>query len=558
MTYSNTEEHLITFFFDFMRDHPVLVAINLCFVFIIPLSEIVLPHYYGKLTTAIGNNSHIYKPFIRIIVLLITVQVLFLISNYHDAKLLPRLQAYMREKMLRKVLNKYESQHQEIQTGELITKVIRVPMTMTTWFERMKTFVIPYIVMFIIASFYFMYNDFQLGMAMLVMVSIFIGLFFWSPIKCAQTSIKRDKCFNHIHEQIDDVLRNLFSVYGAGQKEEELKDLDNKTSKYNLMFEDTIACALKIKAIMTPVIVCYLIFFVWRSYVLINQHQMPSSIFVSLFIILLYMLNGIFILNDEIKDLIFEWGIIQAANDLLLANTIPKKSIIDKQTQYPSGLGMKDILFTYPGSNKPILSNVSLHVNPGEKVCIVGDIGSGKSTLVKLFLKYHLPTSGYIYLNGKNYDDMTIEETRQLIGYVPQLPILFNRSIIENIQYGNNASHEDVAALLERFGLTNEFSRMDHGLYTIIGKNGSKLSGGQRQLVWCLRVFLMNPQIIILDEPTSSIDEKTKNIIRDMLNQIMQNKTVIMITHDPYLVKLATRVITMSGGNITNDISIKK
>jgi ABC-type bacteriocin/lantibiotic exporter with double-glycine peptidase domain len=119
--------------------------------------------------------------------------------------------------------------------------------------------------------------------------------------------------------------------------------------------------------------------------------------------------------------------------------------------------------------------------------------------------------------------------------------------------YGNTSySRKDVENILEQFDIKQDFMKFDSGLDTIIGKNGSKISGGQRQLVWCLRVLLSNPDIIILDEPTASIDEKTKDILHRMLNTMMKNKTVIMVTHDDYLMKLATRTIYMRQGVIIN------
>ena len=107
--------------------------------------------------------------------------------------------------------------------------------------------------------------------------------------------------------------------------------------------------------------------------------------------------------------------------------------------------------------------------------------------------------------------------------------------------------------MLKSFDLETEFGSV--GLDTRIGKNGSKLSGGQRQLVWCMRVLLYDPDILILDEPTASIDEKTKSILQNMLDIIMKNKTVIMVTHDPFLVGIATRIVTIDHGQIKSDVT---
>jgi ABC-type multidrug transport system fused ATPase/permease subunit len=262
------------------------------------------------------------------------------------------------------------------------------------------------------------------------------------------------------------------------------------------------------------------------------------------------------VINDEINDIIIELGMISASSDII--DTMPKKIPVN-DNMYPippSGIGLNNVFFSFPDSNKNILSDVSLHIKEGEKLCITGEIGSGKSTLIKLLLKYQIQDSGTIYWNGRNYKDISITEIRSKIGYVPQQPVLFNRSIIDNVMYGNTSySRKDVENILEQFDIKQDFMKFDSGLDTIIGKNGSKISGGQRQLVWCLRVLLSNPDIIILDEPTASIDEKTKDILHRMLNTMMKNKTVIMVTHDDYLMKLATRTIYMQRGVITHSSS---
>jgi ABC-type multidrug transport system fused ATPase/permease subunit len=259
-------------------------------------------------------------------------------------------------------------------------------------------------------------------------------------------------------------------------------------------------------------------------------------------------------INEEMRDITIEWGIIEGSSDILESKPV-KIPIASNNISIPhEGIGFANVSFTYPGTHRRILDDITLHINDGERVCIVGDIGSGKSTIIKLLMKYHINDTGVIYYQGKNYNDVNVKYVRKHLGYVPQQPTLFNRSIIDNILYGNNThTKNDVIEYLKSLGIHDEFQKLDKGYDTIIGKNGSKLSGGQRQLVWCLRVLLKNPDVIILDEPTASVDEKTKNILYRLLNDIMKDKTTIMISHDPYLVNISSRVIHMKHGKIIKD-----
>jgi ABC-type multidrug transport system fused ATPase/permease subunit len=163
-----------------------------------------------------------------------------------------------------------------------------------------------------------------------------------------------------------------------------------------------------------------------------------------------------------------------------------------------------------------------------------------------------------MYFRGQSFRNIPLKDLRKKIGYVPQVPILFNRSVYENISYGNNISKDEIINILQEYNILKEFSNLEKGLDTPIGKNGSRLSGGQRQLVWCLRVLLNNPDVLILDEPTASIDFKTKEILNALLDKVMKDKIVIMVTHDDYLLQKADRVIVMQNGQIVKDIPKNK
>ena len=172
---------------------------------------------------------------------------------------------------------------------------------------------------------------------------------------------------------------------------------------------------------------------------------------------------------------------------------------------------------------------------PKERIAITGHIGSGKSTLMKVILKMLYPTSGNIFLKNTCIYNISTREYFQRVGFMPQNCILFKRSIIQNILYDNpKVKEEDVMKVIEEFDLVKHF------------KNGMQistdsLSGGQRQLVWFLRIYFKNPELIILDEPTASLDKETKDLFIHLMDTLLKEKTIIIITHDPYLLKHVTR-----------------
>lgn len=201
---------------------------------------------------------------------------------------------------------------------------------------------------------------------------------------------------------------------------------------------------------------------------------------------------------------------------------------------------------------KAVFTDFNLEIKSKQKVAIVGKIGSGKSTLIHLLMKLK-PYTGLITIDGQDLAECECTSIRQQITYVPQLPTLFNRSIYENIVYGAKKSKEEVLSLLEKLGLSSVFG--DHTLDSVIGE-GAQLSGGQQRTIFLLRCLLRDNQIIVMDEPTTSLDNDSLTHIMRILQELMRNKTVIIITHDPSLLKYVDRVITLSKGKIISDKSV--
>lgn len=547
----------------FIKEHPWLISSNMLFLFLYPVQDIVLPHFYGKIMDSVSKGQSIKDYLVTVITLLVVTQVLSLVADYHNAKLVPVMETWMRKQLLERMLEKYEAENNEIEIGQVIAKMSKLPTTIVQWLDKFKNFILPYILVYTCAIVYFFFVDKQICLAFMLTIVTSVSILVRSPFACSSESTDRDIQFHEICKHIDDMLSNLFAIYGGGQQEEELNKLEEIADVYRSHFRSTMTCAVRQMSMMTPVIVGFIIFFVVRSQTLVTTKQMEPSTFVSIFIIFLYILHSLNTLNDQLRELIFDWGSIESSTILLFGesnlNNVKKTQKNHDKVPISSppqseGLGLLNVSFKYPNTQRLILNNVSLHINEGERVCLIGDIGSGKSTILKLLLHYQRPSSGVVYLNGITYQKIKIKTLRSFVGYVPQQSILFNRTLIENILYANkHHTRKDVENAIKYFGLEPEFARFDKGLDTVVGKNGSKLSGGQRQLVWCLRVVLQNPQIIVLDEPTASVDDKTKEAMHKMLDTVMKNKTVIMVTHDSFLEGIATRKIKLENGSIVAD-----
>jgi ATP-binding cassette subfamily B protein len=552
-------KEIIKLFWEFFHKDPWFVITNVAFSILIPIQDVLLPHLYGNVISAIEKKKNLLRPFLIVIILLVIIQVGYVVSDWHDTKLFPKMQTFIRQNMLNSIFKNYETQYQDLFLGDLMSKFIKIPMHLTQWFERLKNYILPYILAYILAIIYFMWNDLLLGIFLAILLIIYVYLVVGAPSFCKRRAILKDTAQNNLHEEIDDTLRNLISVYGGEQQEEEFKRLDIYEEKYRKAYESTMICALTTRAYVTPIVIGFLIIFCYRCGIKIKNRTMDTSRFVPLFIILLYLLSSMMNLTDQVRDMIFEVGIISNFEEMFSYKHISKNTDIPDSLIIPQqGLYLYDVSFSYSSTLKPTISHLNLYINNGDRICIVGEIGSGKSTILKLLLKLHEPNYGTIFLNGASYNNIPVKNIRKIIGYVPQQPILFNRSILENIKYSNpHVDDEYIINLLYQLNLSEAFLNLSEGLNTKIGKNGSKISGGQRQLIWSLRILLHNPDILILDEPTASLDEKTKSLLIRLYEHFMTDKTIIMVTHDQTLMKYAKRMIVMDSGKIVNDYYVK-
>jgi ATP-binding cassette subfamily C protein LapB len=214
----------------------------------------------------------------------------------------------------------------------------------------------------------------------------------------------------------------------------------------------------------------------------------------------------------------------------------------------------KDVGFAYPGQQVAALENVSFAVKPGERVGIIGKIGSGKSTLEKLLLGFYEPQKGSVRVDGIDLKQVDPADLRRNIGYVPQDVFLFFGSVRDNIMVG--APHADDAAILRAAriaGVDGFVARHPHGFDLQVGEGGHALSGGQRQAIAIARALIRDPNILILDEPTSAMDKGSEDWFIARLREIMAGKTLLLVTQRLSLLTLVDRVIVMDGGRAVAD-----
>jgi ATP-binding cassette subfamily B protein len=255
------------------------------------------------------------------------------------------------------------------------------------------------------------------------------------------------------------------------------------------------------------------------------------------------------------------WGEVQRAAGAMerlveLKNSKPTiVAPLNPQTFPPSAEGriaFQNVTFRYPSrADSLALDGFDLQIAPGENVAFVGPSGAGKSTTFQLLLRFYDPLSGRVLMDGVDIAQARPEDVRARIGLVPQETVLFGTTARENIRFGRpTATDTEIEAAAKAAGADGFIRQLPEGYNTFLGERGTRLSGGQRQRIAIARALLKDPPILLLDEATSSLDAESERYVQQALEQLMQNRTTIIIAHRLATILKADRIVVLDHGKI--------
>ena len=219
-------------------------------------------------------------------------------------------------------------------------------------------------------------------------------------------------------------------------------------------------------------------------------------------------------------------------------------------TEEISSVEFKDVYFTYPNTTVPVLSGISFKAEGGDFLSIMGHTGAGKTTILKLLMRYYTPDSGDVLINGVSIDDYTLDSVRDKIGFVSQEPFLFYGSIKDNVIYNQSANDDELQTALELAGAWEFIQELEEGLETMVGDRGAKLSGGQRARVSLARALLKQPSLLILDEASSALDAETERRIQENLIASGNDRATLAVAHRLSTIRNADEILSMVDGAV--------
>ena len=406
-----------------------------------------------------------------------------------------------------------------------------------------------------IASFLILLFIIDVRFSILVIIIIPISGFFSYQIgqsirrKSKRNSIQSAGILNIIKEALSNI--KIIKIFNLEDSENRKFKTENK-KYFNLILKKSILSNL-LTPINETIGLSVGILLIWFGGISVLENQtMQSDDFIKFILLLFAMLQPIRKLSNV--NVVFQNGIAAAERVFSILDNDDK--IVQRKNpihigDFNSSIKFKEVDFKYAGNENIILDNINLEIKKGQTIAIVGKSGAGKTTLSDLIPRFYDPYSGNIFIDNYDVKDYSLKSLRSLIGIVTQNIILFNDSIKNNIAYGSkNANDEELENALISANLYDLVSNLEGGINTIIGENGIKLSGGEKQRLSIARALVKNPQILILDEATASLDSESEKKVHDAIDNVIKDRTVIVIAHRLSTIINADKIIVMDKGRI--------
>jgi ATP-binding cassette subfamily B protein len=550
------DRQTLTYFWQACVAHRRQALLALLFPVGAILSTVGVPLVIGR---AIAGLTQSTEAAMRYVPYLIVIGILSTIANRIGAKALFTLQAkamgHLQEQAFQGLMRRSMGFHNNNVGGKLVSDAIDYPSAFSLLMDSIFTNLIPFVLILITGTTIVFIESWQLGLVIAAMSLYALGSTAWTTYTRADVRKRRQALSKTVTGHVADAIVNVPTVKTFAHEERELnhhRDLNRQLT--NVRIED------------------------WRTgSSMANTRQAVLTVMQIGFVVLLIKAVG----NDpSLLDVgIFAFSFTTTLSVRLMQlhplmrqledgflNASPMTEIISQQSEIQDipnakrlkaskgAIDLKNVEFQYADSGlvNQVFDKLNLAIKPGEKIGLVGPSGGGKSTLTRLLLRFEDIDGGTISIDKQNIAKVTQESLRQAISYVPQEPLLFHRTVADNIRYGKpDASLEEVQAAA-KLAYADEFiQELSEGYDTVVGERGVKLSGGQRQRVAIARAILKDAPLLILDEATSALDSESEVYIQQALWQLMENRTTIVIAHRLSTIQKMDRILVLENGRIT-------
>ncbi len=544
--------------FNYMKPYLNKFILGLVFLLLSSLTLLAFPELAGRLVDAASGNSDWYLNDVNHIALVLLgvllVQSFFSFFRvYLFARVSERAMADIRLDLYTRLLSLPLGFYDKRRTGELFSRITSDVSQLQDTFSITLAEFLRQILTLLVGIFIIFFTTPQLTLFMLatfpviVIVAFIFGKFIRSLSKKTQDELA---AANVIVEE------TLVSIQTVKAFTSELFE----TRRYNSALDKVVKIALK-AANYRGAFISFIIFalfggivgVMWYGATLVSTGEISVGNLLSFILYTTFIGGSIAGLGDLYSQIQKAIGASERVIEILDEHGEELEKTGDEPTVNLEGdIQFNNVRFTYPTRmDIEVLKGVNLTINKGQKVALVGQSGAGKSTIMQLLIKFYAPTEGEIIIDGQSINNIPVSAYRKNIGIVPQEVLLFGGSIGENIAYGKpGASKQEIEQAAEKAYALEFINSFPEGMDTLVGERGVKLSGGQRQRIAIARAILKNPKILILDEATSSLDAESEFLVQKALDELMKNRTTLIIAHRLATIRKVDKIYVLADGRV--------
>jgi ATP-binding cassette subfamily B protein len=484
----------------------------------------------------------------------ILLEVAWRIANYADYKSQPKIEAEIINQSYEMLLSHNFGFFQNNLSGKIASKISALRDNYVAIFDNFQFAIIWQILGTLITLVILFSVHIKIAIGVTLWLIIFMPIMFFAKRKgliyAQNSTLEKQKISGLINDSISNIANVLF--FSAKKFERNLIKNANgdfiiaEKTRLKFLFLNHLVMGF----IYSALSICVLFLLIDLK----TKNLISTGDFVMVMGLMFYLIETSWGFLSQLDDLIKNVGnlkesfaIFQQDNQVFDPENATELKVTEPTIEF------KNINFSH--HENPVFNDFNLTIKAGQRIGLVGHSGAGKSTLINLLLKVFNPNSGTILIDGKNISDVTSDSLRTNIALIPQDPMLFHRTIFENISYGKNASKDEVISAGQKASIHDFIMSLPNGYETFVGERGVKLSGGQRQRIAIARAILKSAPILILDEATSSLDSETETEIKNSINKILEQKntTVIAIAHRLSTIKHLDRIVVMDQGKIIED-----
>lgn len=540
--------------------HPLAITIAVLIVisatlqlFAAILSKFIVDQIVAQVEGTGGNlNTLIFLVSLAFAISLVSL-VTTVISNRLGDHFAGKLQKFLTEKFYDKVLTLPQTYFDSEVSGKIINQLSRGIVSIKGFLNSATNFMLPTFVQSTFTIVVLAYYNLPIAIFTFALFPIYLLLSYYSTVRWGKEEMKKNAIEDRMRGRMQEVIANMPLVKGFTNEKSEYAHVSQNLADSNAIyakqsqtyhvFDFFRGLSLNIILFAVNIIVFYNTFqgsLTIGEMVLIIQlfNQARIPLFAMSFI-----LTQIQMAEAGSKEYFEVLGLESTENY--------KKNVALQRMKNPS-LSFRNVSFNYETSGD-VLKDVSFHIKNGESVALVGHSGAGKSTLVNLLLKFYLPTTGEVLLNGKSYQQLDYHHIRQNISLVFQENELFSSTVRENVGYGNpKATEKQIIEALKAANAWDFVQKLPKGIESEVGERGVRLSGGQKQRIQIARAILKDAPILILDEATSSLDAKSEKEVQIALEKLMKGRLTLIIAHRFSTIQNVDKIIVIDNGTIVD------